>query len=430
MLVSARRARCRFGRRWRSAHAWPPRVACSCLVLKPSRRCREPPTGQAALAAGPVPMELPRSEATRREFLQGKSAARAARGLLPDDPAAAPPRPTAAPHDAARRYLIHVGRRAMACQFDIILNAGQYSHGNEAAIAALDLVDQLEDQLSVYRDGSEISRVNRRAACQPTTVAPELFVLIEKGLRMYRDTAGAYDLTSGPLSAAWGFLKRAGHVPTEEQLAEAIRRVGSDHVRIDDAAQSIYFEVEGMEINFNSIGKGYALDRCGALLRDEGIKNFLIHGGQSSVLAGGDHAGAPAGGWSVGLRHPLRPDRRLAEFFLQDRALGTSGSGTQFFHHGGKRYGHVIDPRTARPAEGVLSATVLAAEASEADALATAFYVLGPEGAADYCRRHDEVAAVMACPGPRPGSVDLHTFGLPDDAWRLLDEHVRVANGT
>ncbi len=374
-------------------------------------------------------METPRSEATRREFLQGKSVVRAARSLLPDDPAAAA-RGADAPRDSGRRYLIHVGRRAMACQFDIILNAGQYPHGSEAALAALDLVDRLEDQLSVYRDSSEISRVNRRAASQPTSVAPELFVLIETGLRIHRDTGGAYDLTSGPLSASWGFLKRTGRMPTDAQLAEARQRVGSGHVRIDDATQSVHFEIEGMEINFNSIGKGYALDRCGALLRDQGIEHFLIHGGQSSVLAGGGHAGSPARGWSVGLRHPLRPERRLAEFFLKDGALGTSGSGTQFFHHGGKRYGHVIDPRTARPAEGVLSATVLAPEASEADALATAFYVLGPEGAADYCRRHDELAALMACPGPRPGSVDVYDFQLPEGTWRLLDEHVRVFDGT
>ena len=105
------------------------------------------------------------------------------------------------------------------------------------------------------------------------------------------------------------------------------------------------------------------------------------------------------------------PDRRLATLHVSDRALGTSGSGTQYFHYAGKRYGHVIDPRTGRPAEGVLSVTVIAAEAAEADALATAFYVLGPDRTAEYCRTHQDVGAVMTCPGSRPDTVEALDMG-------------------
>src|SRR5262249_4156409 len=138
----------------------------------------------------------------------------------------------------------------------------------------------------------------------------------------------------------------------------------------------------GVEINLGSIGKGYALDRMAELLVAEGIENFLIHGGNSSVLGRG--VGQESGvrsqeleeteretrGWWVGLRHPLVPERRIGEICLRDRALGTSGSGTQFFVHEGKRYGHILDPRTGRPAEGTLSTTVAAPTGAEADALA------------------------------------------------------------
>src|SRR5207253_10516762 len=96
--------------------------------------------------------------------------------------------------------------------------------------------------------------------------------------------------------------------------------------------------------------------------------------------------------WTVALRHPLKPDVRLAEFVLSDQALGTSGSGTQFFHYQGIRYGHIIDPRSGWPAEQVLSATVIAPTAEQADALSTAFYVLGLKPAHDFCREHAEIS--------------------------------------
>jgi thiamine biosynthesis lipoprotein len=142
-----------------------------------------------------------------------------------------------------------------------------------------------------------------------------------------------------------------------------------------------------MELNLGAIGKGYALDRAADALAAGGIHDFLLHGGNSSVLARGNRIldfGLPIldsgqddqtlaslppqskiqnpkskidPGWTVALRHPLRPDMRLAEFVLRDQALGTSGSGTQFFHYQGQRYGHIIDPRTGWPADKLLSAT-------------------------------------------------------------------------
>ncbi len=128
--------------------------------------------------------------------------------------------------------------------------------------------------------------------------------------------------------------------------------------------------------------------------------------------------GAEAGaGWRVGVRNPLRPDRRLGHLLLQDRALATSGSGTQFFIHAGRRFGHILDPRTGWPAEGVLSVSALAPSAAAADALATAFYVLGADQAQAYCERHADVGFVMILPGPHTGSLEIRTAGLCDGEW-------------
>jgi thiamine biosynthesis lipoprotein len=216
----------------------------------------------------------------------------------------------------------------------------------------------------------------------------------------------------------WGFTRRNGAIPEPQALAEALARVGGQFIEFDDATSSVRFAIPGLKINLGSIGKGYALDRSAELLTETGIHDFLLHGGNSSVLARGAHGSLdPMQGWAVGVRNPLRPDRRLGQVFLKDRALATSGSGTQFFVHEGRHYGHIIDPRSGWPAEGVLSVSVLAGTAAEADALSTAFYVMGLEAAREYCTGHPNIAAIMVCRGTRQGSLEKHLIGIEEREW-------------
>jgi thiamine biosynthesis lipoprotein len=230
---------------------------------------------------------------------------------------------------------------------------------------------------------------------------------------------GAFDITSGPLTRVWGFNRRTGAVPTAHELAAAIEHVGSQQLELDATRRTVRFLADGMELNLGAIGKGYALDCAAAALQADGVHDFLWHGGQSSVLARGSRcvSGDAKGGWSVGLNNPLGGAARLAEVFLRDRALATSGSSQQFFRHRGKRYGHILDPRTGWPAEGVFSATVRAT-AAEADALSTAFYVLGVETALEYCRSHAAIAALLLVPSRDGSAVELATAGLRDEDWR------------
>lgn len=362
----------------------------------------------------------PRS--TRREFLQGHAAVEAlADAIAPAESGEG----KAQPNEAA--YLLHVSRRAMACTFEVFFNAGQYPHATETALAALDLVDRLENQLSVYREHSEISALNRRADQQAVTVERSLFDLLSRASRLCLETAGAYDITAAPLSEAWGFTRRNGAIPSACALAEALARVGGQFIELDEAASTVRYARPGLKINLGSIGKGYALDRSAELLAAAGVHDFLLHGGNSSVLARGAHGSLePAQGWAVGVRNPLRPDRRLGQVLLKDRALATSGSGTQFFVHEGRHFGHIIDPRSGWPAEGVLSVSVLADTAAEADALSTAFYVMGIEATREYCARHPEIAAIMLCPGARLGSLEKHMIGLGEHEWMDGDDCDRV----
>lgn len=355
---------------------------------------------------------------TRREFLKGKAAARALAQFDVGTPDGA-----TLPQSTAESCLLRFSRRAMACTFEVFTSAGQYEHGTEAALAALDLVDRLEDQLSIYREHSEVSRLNRDAAFGPVQVEPRLFALLARAVELNRETGGAFDVTAGRLSSAWGFTRHGGRIPAAEELETARASIGSQHLELDERTLGVRFQRPGLEINLGSIGKGYALDRAAELLAAEGIDDFLLHGGSSSVLARGTPGMLPdQRAWLVGVRNPLHPERRIGQLRLADRALATSGSGTQFFLHQGRRYGHILDPRSGWPAEGVLSVSVLAPTAAEADALATAFYVMGPQAAGEYCRNHNEVAAVMLCPRAREGGIETHLLGLDRRDWTVLDE--------
>jgi thiamine biosynthesis lipoprotein len=344
-------------------------------------------------------------------------------------PASADRPPPIAPSLTYESEWVTVSRTAMACQFEVLLPPGPPSHV-AAALSALDLVDALEAQLTVYRDTSEVVRLNRHAAHRWVPVEAGLFDLLQLAKRLHTQTAGAFDITAGPLIKAWGFFKRAGNLPEPRALEEARQRVGSHFILLDEAARAVRFDREGVEINLGAIGKGYALDRARKLLEERGVPEFLLHGGRSSVLArvAKDGVQADQAGWLIGVRHPLFPHRRLAEVRLCNQALGTSGSGVQFFRHEGKRYGHILDPRTGWPAEGVYSATVVAPTAAEADALSTAFYILGPDAAADYCRSHPGVGMLLvAC---AEDGVELHAEGLLPGQWRLLDDGARLAART
>lgn len=370
---------------------------------------------------------------SRRDFLRGHGIARtlldAARGVAgtaassfdKKELAASSGNPAIVRHRSSADVAhIQTSRRAMACEFAIEYHAADGVDAAAAALEGLDLIEQLEDQLSVYRDHTEVAAINRLAAECAVKVEHRLFSLLELCDWIHASTHGAFDITSGPLSRIWGFHKREGRLPSPEEIDAALASVGFHHLQLEPTHQTIRFNRPGVEINFNSIGKGYALDRVAELMSDRGVDDYLAHGGRSSVLTRGRDRGGDTTGWSVSIPHPYQLERSVGDVVLRNQALGTSGSGTQFFEIEGRRFGHLIDPRTGWPASGVFTATAVAATAAEADALATAFYILGPSGASEYCASHPETGAVLVCPredAAESKEFDVHTFNLNDGRW-------------
>lgn len=290
--------------------------------------------------------------------------------------------------------LIRISRRAMATDFEVALPLGT-PNALKAAEDALDLIDELEAQLTIYRDDSEVSLLNSRAASEVVPVEAGLFDLLELSASLTRDTAGAFDIATGALIKTWGFYKREGRIPTPKELAGAMGQVGTRHVVMDRQNRSIKYRKAGLEINLGAIGKGYALDRAAQRLRQNWqIHTALLHGGGSSVLAMGCPTGSPQG-WGVQLRHPWQPERPLGTIWLKNQALATSAATFQYFEYNGKKYGHVIDPRTGYPAFGVASASVISRSSAVADAISTAVFVLGRDNAEKYLNTHSEYAGLL-----------------------------------
>ena len=303
-------------------------------------------------------------------------------------------------------HWIRVHRIAMACRFEVVLESGDARQVG-AARKALDEADRLEAILTVFRDSSEVVRVNATAAGQDVRVSPELFDLLHRSEALFRDTDRAFDVTATPLSRAWGFLRREGRVPDQATIDEARAKVGMAHIRLDAVTRSVQFDRPNVELNFGAIGKGYALDRMAAMMRRDGVRHALLHAGQSSVLAiGPSTRSARSGqGWPIDIR-PRRAHAPVGRLLLRDGAVGTSGAGEQYFEIDGRRYGHVIDPRTGWPASGVLGASVITRDAATADALSTAILIDGAALAERYCADHPDTLVVVV-PEEEPGRTQV-----------------------
>ena len=291
-------------------------------------------------------------------------------------------------------HWVRVHRAAMACRFEVMLSSDDASD-IAAARAALDEVDELESLLTVFRETSAVVDVNRRAAAAEVPVSATLFSLLERSAELHAATAGAFDVTTMPLSRCWGFLQREGRLPEPAAIDAARAVVGMPHVRLDPRTRGVRFDKPGVELSFGAIGKGFALDRMGEVLRREGATRALLSAGRSSVLA----LGGRGRGWPVDLR-PRLASRRVGRLWLRNAAVGTTGAGEQFVEVDGRRYGHVIDPRSGRPAEGVLGASAITRDAASADALSTAFLIGGPALAREYCAAHPETLAVLVLDEP------------------------------
>jgi thiamine biosynthesis lipoprotein len=236
----------------------------------------------------------------------------------------------------------------------------------------------VDSSMSTYRDDSEMARINRAGTAVWLELSAPFYEVLHTALRVGQASGGAYDVTVGPLVDLWGFGPEPGTgMPQAEQIAQALRAVGQQHIELDQANRRL-LKNTALRLDFSSLAKGYAVDRIAQALQNSGLVDFLVEVGGEMRLSGLSPRGDK---WRVAIERPASDTRAMAAAVrLGDISVATSGDYRNFFEHEGQRYSHSIDPRNGWPvAHELVSVTVLHPSAMLADAWATALTVLGPE---------------------------------------------------
>jgi thiamine biosynthesis lipoprotein len=300
-------------------------------------------------------------------------------------------------------------RVSMGCTYSIVAYGTDMGTLRASAEAALDEVDRIDRLMSHYKSESPLSRLNREGARGPVSVDGELFDFIAESLRYSRDSNGAFDITVGPLMRAWGFFRGEGRVPSNAELAAARERVGFRHVILDPNRRTISFDTPGVELDLGGIAKGYAVDRAGSVLKARGVPAALVSAGGSTILAIGAEPGRD--GWSVDLQDPLDARKVALTLELKDRALSISGSYGKSFEVRGTTYSHIMDPRTGRPVQGMLSVAVLTETGTAGDALDDVFFVEGVEASRARLKQLPSTIAYFFLPSGKAWTLKKATGG-------------------
>ena len=266
-----------------------------------------------------------------------------------------------------------------------------------AAVAAFkrvfDEFDRLDALMSVWKEGSDILRVNAAAGKSAVAVSPEVREVLHESLEVSDWTSGKFDVTYAALSGLWKFDQDIdGRVPDRSKIAPRLPLINYRELQIDDRAGTAFLARAGMQVNLGGIGKGYAIDRAVTILRGAGLADFMVQSGGDLFVAG-RRGGRP---WRVGIQDPRGPANTLfAAIELTDAAFSTSGDYERYFIRDGHRYHHILDPDTGEPAQLSRSVTIMARNATLSDGLSTGVFILGAEKGMALIERLPDVEGVI-----------------------------------
>ena len=258
--------------------------------------------------------------------------------------------------------------------FEIMVVAKDTVQGNVYINMAVGEVRRIENEISDWIPTTPISEVSRNAGIKPVKVPVEVFELVERAIKVSQITSGAFDISYASMDRIWKFDGSMKEMPTPEAIKKSVEKIGYKNIILDKKEQTIFLKTEGMKLGLGGIGQGYIADKIKALLLSKGCSSGLVNVSGDIFAWGKQPDGKP---WTVGIVNPMNKNKIIATFPLENSAVETSGSYEKFVVFDGKRYSHIIDPRTGYPAMGVVSVSVFAKQTEIADALATGIFVLG-----------------------------------------------------
>ncbi len=277
----------------------------------------------------------------------------------------------------------------MGANFTIVLYGYDQSGMRRSIDAAFLEARRLDAMLSIYRPASELCEVNRSAARRGVRISRELFRLLSDCLEYSRRSDGSFDVSVGSLVKAWGFHEGTGDRPSATRVEAARVKVGYQYILLDAEAHTVRFDKPGLEINLGGIGKGYAVDRMVDVLKRCGSDSALVAASGSSIYGLGSPPSFPAG-WPVDIRHPETPLKVVGTIYLRDLSMSTSGGCDKYILAGGRKYTHILDPRTGCPVQSAGSVSVTAPRTQDSEAWTKPCFINGRLWAArhkpDNCR--------------------------------------------
>ena len=286
--------------------------------------------------------------------------------------------------------------RAMGTYFNVTLVTPDSAGSAALAARAQARFRRVDSLMTNWTQTSEVARINREGWPGPTTVEPEVARVIGEAMRTWEWSDHTYDITVEPLVRAWGFLGGHPHVPTAAAADSAWALVGAQHLAFDEGARALQFGRAGMKIDLGGIAKGYGVDAAARVLQDAGVTNALVNVSGNMLALGHSASG---GAWRIGIRDPRDRMAYFAHLTLSGEGISTSGKYEQFVEADGRTYGHILDPRSGRPAEGLLSVTVVGPSALTCDAVDTPLFVLGLAEARRKAIADTSIAVVLVAPG-------------------------------
>ena len=306
-----------------------------------------------------------------------------------------------------RATTIERERFLMGTLCNAVVHARDSTRAERAAAAALDDIARLEQVMSSWRSSSELAALNRTSE-RAVRCSPDLFAVLDSASAYAAATAGTFDPTIEPLMIAWD-MRGAGRVPSDRERAAARAKVGWRRLSLDRARHTARLD-DGAALDLGGIGKGFALDRAAERLRIAGADAALLNFGGELLAYGG------GGGWPVSIAHPARRLQPVVSLVVSRGAVSTSSQGERGVRVHGRRFGHVLDPRTGLPVESRASVTVVAASATRADAVSTALLVGGRDFARAWASRHPEDGILWL--EPAGSAVRMWTWNVRPRAVR------------
>ncbi|WP_339708763.1 FAD:protein FMN transferase [uncultured Kriegella sp.] len=271
---------------------------------------------------------------------------------------------------------VHKSMELMGSRFDITVVTDNEEVGYINIAEAEAEISRIEKLISAWDPNSETSLINNNAGIKPVKVSQELFMLIERAVKISEITEGAFDISYSSLDEVWKFDGSMKEKPTEEQMQNSVAKIGYEKIILNAEETTVFLKQKGMKISFGAIGKGYAADKAKELMVSKQVEAGIINAGGDLTTWGTKATGEK---WLIGIANPLSEEKIFSWLPIVESSVATSGNYEKFVLFDGKKYTHIIDPRTGWPASGINSVSIFAVSAEFCDALATAVFIMGKE---------------------------------------------------